>query len=151
VRGLGGGEDCEQARGGHPTSVGGAHSRASRSQPREPLTTSGAQDRVRAESQHVRGRPTMTRTLLIDNDDSFTLNLFHLLAKVNAQPPVLVPNDWDRWSPAVLDDVDNVVLSPGPGTPARSADVGICAEVAAASRIPVLGICLGHQSIALAG
>ncbi|GAA4513288.1 aminodeoxychorismate synthase component I [Brevibacterium yomogidense] len=92
----------------------------------------------------------MISTLLIDNYDSFTQNLFHLLAKVNGRPPVLVPNDWDRWAPSVLDDVDNVVLSPGPGTPANPTDIGICAEVIATSRIPVLGICLGHQSIALA-
>lgn len=92
----------------------------------------------------------MIRTLLIDNYDSFTQNLFHLLAKVNGRPPVVVPNDWDRWTPSVLDDVDNVVLSPGPGTPANPTDIGICAEVVATSRIPVLGICLGHQSIALA-
>lgn len=93
----------------------------------------------------------MIRTLLIDNYDSFTLNLFHLLAKVNGHPPVLVPNDWDQWHPSVLDAFDNVVLSPGPGTPVEPADFGICAEVVAASRIPVLGICLGHQGIASAG
>jgi para-aminobenzoate synthetase len=92
-------------------------------------------------------RPPL-RTLLIDNHDSFTLNLFHLLARVNGREPLLVPNDWDGWDPQVLETVDSVVLSPGPGTPLRSEDVGICAEAVAAARVPVLGICLGHQLIA---
>ena len=96
---------------------------------------------------HEGTRPPL-RTLLIDNHDSFTLNLFHLLARVNGREPLLVPNDWDGWDPLVLETVDSVVLSPGPGTPLRSEDVGICAEAVAAARVPVLGICLGHQLIA---
>src|SRR5699024_2382804 len=90
----------------------------------------------------------MIRTLLIDNADSFTLNLFHLLAEINECPPTLVSNDWAEFDLKVLDDFDNVVISPGPGTPERSADFGICAEVIAGSPIPVLGVCLGHQGIA---
>ena len=90
----------------------------------------------------------MIRTLLIDNADSFTLNLFHLLAEVNGCAPTLVPNDWAEFSFEVLNEFDNVVISPGPGTPEKSADFGICAEVIAQSRIPVLGVCLGHQGIA---
>jgi para-aminobenzoate synthetase len=96
---------------------------------------------------HEGTRPPL-RTLLIDNHDSFTLNLFHLLARVNGREPLLVPNDWDGWDPQVLETVDSVVLSPGPGTPLRPEDVGICAEAVAAARVPVLGICLGHQLIA---
>lgn len=88
------------------------------------------------------------RTLLIDNADSFTLNLFHLLAEVNECGPTLVPNDWAEFEMSVLDEFDNVVISPGPGTPERSADFGICAEVIEHSPIPVLGVCLGHQGIA---
>ncbi|WP_228282261.1 aminodeoxychorismate synthase component I [Brevibacterium atlanticum] len=88
------------------------------------------------------------RTLLIDNADSFTLNLFHLLAEVNGCAPTLVPNDWAEFSLDVLSEFDNVVISPGPGTPEKSADFGICAEVIAQSPIPVLGVCLGHQGIA---
>jgi len=96
---------------------------------------------------HEGTRPPL-RTLLIDNHDSFTLNLFHLLARVNGREPLLVPNDWDGWDPQVLETVDSVVLSPGPGKPLRPEDVGICAEAVAAARVPVLGICLGHQLIA---
>ncbi len=88
------------------------------------------------------------RTLLIDNADSFTLNLFHLLAEVNECGPTLVPNDWAEFAMSVLDEFDNVVISPGPGTPERPADFGICAEVIEHSPIPVLGVCLGHQGIA---
>ncbi|WP_258771889.1 anthranilate synthase component II [Brevibacterium aurantiacum] len=90
----------------------------------------------------------MIRTLLIDNADSFTLNLFHLLAEVNGCAPTLVPNDWAEFEVSVLDEFDNVVISPGPGTPERPADFGVCAEVVEHSPIPVLGVCLGHQGIA---
>ncbi|WP_131248099.1 aminodeoxychorismate synthase component I [Brevibacterium casei] len=88
------------------------------------------------------------RTLLIDNADSFTFNLFHLLAEVNGCEPVVVPNDWAEYSLAALDEFDNVVISPGPGTPVEPADFGICADVIARAEIPVLGVCLGHQGIA---
>ncbi|WGP04860.1 aminodeoxychorismate synthase component I [Bacillus subtilis] len=90
----------------------------------------------------------MVRTLLIDNADSFTLNLFHLLAEVNGCAPTLVPNDWAEFELSVLDEFDNVVISPGPGSPERPADFGICSEVIEHSPIPVLGVCLGHQGIA---
>lgn len=90
----------------------------------------------------------MIRTLLIDNADSFTFNLFHLLAEVNGCEPVVVPNDWAEYSLAALEDFDNVVISPGPGTPEVRTDFGICADVIARAEIPVLGVCLGHQGIA---
>ncbi|WP_249356718.1 aminodeoxychorismate synthase component I [Brevibacterium sp. 2SA] len=88
------------------------------------------------------------RTLLIDNADSFTFNLFHLLAEVNGCEPVVVPNDWAEYSLAALEGFDNVVISPGPGTPVEQADFGICADVIAHAEIPLLGVCLGHQGIA---
>ncbi|MGO0604808.1 aminodeoxychorismate synthase component I [Brevibacterium linens] len=59
-----------------------------------------------------------------------------------------MPNDWEEFELSVLDEFDNVVISPGPGTPERPADFGICAEVIEHSPIPVLGVCLGHQRIA---
>lgn len=95
------------------------------------------------------------RTLLVDNHDSFTFNLFHHLAQVNGREPEVVANDDPRWAstlqvPETLEAFDNVVLSPGPGTPHRPADVGICAALAVQDRVPVLGVCLGHQTIGLA-
>lgn len=90
------------------------------------------------------------RTLLIDNYDSFTYNLFHYLAEVNGTEPDVVVNDDPRWRSSHLDAFDNVVLSPGPGHPERPADFGICREILRHAEMPVLGICLGHQGIATA-
>ncbi|MBS1698751.1 MAG: aminodeoxychorismate synthase component I [Actinobacteria bacterium] len=90
------------------------------------------------------------RILLIDNYDSFTYNLVHQIAATAGQAPVVVHNDWAEWDPSVLDAFDAVVLSPGPGDPRVPADFGICADairVAAERRIPLLGVCLGHQGL----
>ncbi|MCX4779703.1 aminodeoxychorismate synthase component I [Streptomyces sp. NBC_01264] len=89
------------------------------------------------------------RTLLIDNYDSFTYNLFHLLTEVNGTEPEVVRNDDPHWRPAHLAAFDNIVVSPGPGTPGRTADFGICAETIQRTDLPLLGICLGHQGIGL--
>ncbi|MEU9980953.1 aminodeoxychorismate synthase component I [Streptomyces sp. NPDC050856] len=86
------------------------------------------------------------RTLLIDNYDSFTYNLHQLLAEVNGRPPVVVRNDAD-WSRLDAGDFDNVVISPGPGRPDRHEDFGISARVIREWRLPLLGVCLGHQGI----
>lgn len=90
------------------------------------------------------------RTLLVDNYDSFTYNLFHYLAEVNGREPEVIRNDDPAWREGLLDAFDNVVLSPGPGTPHRPADFGLCARIAEEGRLPVLGVCLGHQGMALA-
>ncbi|MFI2508882.1 aminodeoxychorismate synthase component I [Streptomyces sp. NPDC018972] len=90
------------------------------------------------------------RTLLVDNYDSFTYNLFHYLSRVNGREPEVIRNDDPAWRRGLLDSFDNVVLSPGPGTPHRPADFGLCAGIAEEGRLPVLGVCLGHQGMALA-
>ena len=90
------------------------------------------------------------RTLLVDNYDSFTYNLFHYLAEVTGEEPEVIRNDDPGWRPEMLDAFDNVVLSPGPGTPHRPADLGMCARISEEGRLPVLGVCLGHQGIGLA-
>ncbi|WP_328749855.1 chorismate-binding protein [Streptomyces sp. NBC_00285] len=92
------------------------------------------------------------KTLLIDNYDSYTYNLFQLLAEVNGEEPVVVLNDAVAAIPDLgeyLAAFDNVVVSPGPGHPAEPRDFGLSAAVLAESSIPVLGVCLGHQGIAL--
>ncbi|WP_086735152.1 aminodeoxychorismate synthase component I [Streptomyces glaucescens] len=89
------------------------------------------------------------RTLLVDNYDSFTYNLFHHLTEVNGREPEVIRNDDPRWRDAHLAAFDNVVVSPGPGHPGRAADFGVCADIIRRTTLPVLGICLGHQGIGL--
>lgn len=86
-------------------------------------------------------------TLLIDNYDSYTYNVFHLLGAVSGQEPFVVRNDAITWRALSSFDFDAIVLSPGPGRPERWHDFGVCADVLRQSQIPVLGICLGHQGI----
>ena len=88
------------------------------------------------------------RTLLVDNYDSFTYNLFHYAAEVNGVEPTVVRNDDPDWRWDYLAEFDNVILSPGPGTPERSADFGICRQLIEHCELPLLGVCLGHQGIA---
>src|SRR5262245_60010163 len=88
------------------------------------------------------------RTLLIDNYDSFTFNLFHLLGEVNGEEPVVVRNDELPWAELAALAVDNIVISPGPGRPEHARDVGVSLEVLRRAELPVLGVCLGHQALA---
>ena len=86
------------------------------------------------------------RTILIDNYDSFTYNLYQLLGEVNGQPPVVIRNDTD-WSQVRIQEFDSVVISPGPGSPDQPRDFGISSHAILESGLPVLGVCLGHQGI----
>jgi para-aminobenzoate synthetase component 2 len=90
----------------------------------------------------------MTRVLVVDNYDSFVFNLVQYLAQLGAQVEVR-RNDEVGPGDALLDGVDGVLLSPGPGRPE---DAGCCVELvrALAGRLPLLGVCLGHQAIAAA-
>ena len=82
--------------------------------------------------------------LLIDNYDSFTFNLFHLLAELGATAEVR-RNDQISVAEALALKPDAIVLSPGPCTPNEA---GICVDLVRASEgVPVLGVCLGHQAI----
>ena len=87
------------------------------------------------------------RTLLVDNHDSYTYNVFHLLAGVSGEEPIVVDNDAVSWRALERWDFDAIVLSPGPGTPGRWHDFCVCDDILRFSEIPVLGICLGHQGL----
>ena len=83
--------------------------------------------------------------LLIDNYDSFTYNLFHYLGELGEEV-VVRRNDQITVQDALALSPQSIVLSPGPCDPDRA---GICLPLinAAAGRVPILGVCLGHQAI----
>ena len=85
------------------------------------------------------------RVTLIDNYDSFTFNLVHFLGELGAEVSVW-RNDARSVEATLADAPDAIVLSPGPCTPNEA---GICLDLvrAAAQTTPILGVCLGHQSI----
>ena len=85
------------------------------------------------------------RILVVDNYDSFTWNLVHYLEELGARTEV-VRNDALSVAEALKKDVDGILLSPGPCTPNEA---GICVELiqSAPEDLPILGVCLGHQSI----
>ncbi len=87
------------------------------------------------------------QTLLIDNYDSFTFNLFQLISEVSGTRPIVVRNDEAPWEEVRLLDFDNIVISPGPGRPDIERDFGICSQAILEAEVPVLGVCLGHQGI----
>src|SRR5918997_5301904 len=88
------------------------------------------------------------RTLLIDNYDSFTFNLFRLLGEVNGDEPIVVRNDELPWEELAALPVDAIVISPGPGRPEHARDVGVSLDALRHANVPVLGVCLGHQALA---
>lgn len=86
----------------------------------------------------------MARILVVDNYDSFVFNLVQYLAQLGAQVQVL-RNDEVSIEQALT--FDGILLSPGPGTPEKA---GMCMDIVreCAGRVPILGVCLGHQAIA---
>ena len=84
--------------------------------------------------------------LVIDNYDSFTYNLVHYIGEYGHE--VLVKrNDEVTLSEIAQMNPDKIVISPGPCTPKEA---GISVEIVKDSRVPLLGVCLGHQSIGAA-
>jgi para-aminobenzoate synthetase len=86
-------------------------------------------------------------TLLVDNYDSYTYNVFHLLAAASGEEPIVVQNDMVSWRALSRWGFDAIVLSPGPGRPDRWHDFGLCGDILRFSEVPVLGVCLGHQGL----
>lgn len=83
--------------------------------------------------------------LLIDNYDSFSYNLFQLVGAINSDIRVI------RNDAMSVDEISelqpsHIIISPGPGYP-KDAGVSVSAVKALGNRIPILGVCLGHQSI----
>jgi anthranilate synthase component 2 len=88
------------------------------------------------------------KTLIIDNYDSFTYNLYQFLGELSAEPEV-VRNDEVSLQQIRSRHPKNIVISPGPGSPDDPAYFGVCAAVICelGPTIPILGVCLGHQGI----
>ncbi len=83
--------------------------------------------------------------LLIDNYDSFSYNLYQMIGEIN--PDIRVIRN-DEWTTDEIEKLhpSHIILSPGPGKPENA---GICEEVIRklGEKIPILGVCLGHQAI----
>ncbi|KAF3325578.1 aminodeoxychorismate synthase [Carex littledalei] len=101
------------------------------------------------------GGNELVRTLLIDNYDSYTYNIFQELTVVNRVAPVVIYNDEWTWE-YIYDCLyekkafDNIVISPGPGSPMCADDIGVCLHILRqCGDIPILGVCLGHQALGL--
>ena len=84
-------------------------------------------------------------TLLIDNYDSFSHNLYQLVGTIDPEIRV-IRNDAMTAGEIEALGPDRIILSPGPGRPA---DAGVCEAVlrSLAGKVPILGVCLGHQAI----
>jgi len=85
------------------------------------------------------------KVLMIDNYDSFTYNLVQYLGELEADVEV-VRNDQVGVETIMATDASHIMISPGPCTP-NEAGVSMAAIQALAGKIPILGVCLGHQSI----
>jgi para-aminobenzoate synthetase len=92
----------------------------------------------------------MSSFLLIDNYDSFTFNLRHLLAAELGELPTVCHNDEIPFEALRRDEFRALVISPGPGRPEESGDFGGCRQAILEFDLPILGVCLGHQGIATA-
>lgn len=90
-------------------------------------------------------------TLIIDNYDSFTFNLYQLSQSLSKAVVIVRRNDDIDFSEIQDLRPKHIILSPGPGHPANPVDFGVCAEIITRQSelaCPILGVCLGHQGIA---
>ena len=88
----------------------------------------------------------MNMILLIDNYDSFSYNLYQLIGAIDPDIKV-IRNDELSCEEVLALSPSHIIISPGPGRPS---DAGICEElvIKAEGKVPILGVCLGHQAIA---
>lgn len=87
--------------------------------------------------------------VIIDNYDSFTYNLYQYLAEITSKPIRVLRNDQTTVEKIVQLNPESIIISPGPGTP-QEAGITVPLIKALAGRVPILGVCLGHQAIAYA-
>ncbi len=95
------------------------------------------------------------RIIIIDNYDSFTYNLAQQIADIASRvfnieiEPLVFRNDKITLGEIVRLDADAIVISPGPGHPANARDFGVSRDVILSlyDRVPILGVCLGHQGM----
>ena len=86
------------------------------------------------------------KIVLIDNYDSFTFNLYHYLSSIKNVKVDVIRNDKINSKDIIKKKYNKIVISPGPGNPKQS---GNCIKIVKDlhKRIPILGVCLGHQII----
>ncbi len=87
------------------------------------------------------------KILFVDNFDSFTYNVVHLLAAQGVEPEVLLNDDERLRDAGVLDAYDALVVGPGPGNPGQTPAVVELIRAAAHKKTPVFGVCFGLQAI----
>jgi para-aminobenzoate synthetase component 2 len=92
---------------------------------------------------------TEYRLVILDNYDSFAYNIHQLLGELTGIAAKVYRNDRVALEQILADDPTHLFISPGPGTPEDPAYFGVCSEAirVLAPRIPILGVCLGHQGI----
>ncbi|HEV2261874.1 MAG TPA: aminodeoxychorismate/anthranilate synthase component II [Candidatus Rubrimentiphilum sp.] len=86
------------------------------------------------------------KVLFVDNFDSFTYNIVHLLAEQGVTPDVM-HNDDPRLDEKLLEGYDALVVGPGPGNPSQTPQVTELIRAAAKKKMPIFGVCLGLQAI----
>jgi para-aminobenzoate synthetase len=86
--------------------------------------------------------------VIIDNYDSFTYNLFQLVAGVAGTDVQVIRNDdYSAWESIAPDSLEALIISPGPGSPEFECDFGISRLALQQHGVPLLGVCLGHQGL----
>jgi anthranilate synthase component 2 len=88
------------------------------------------------------------KTVILDNYDSFTFNLYQYLGELD-EAPLVFRNDEISFDELTALEPDRIVISPGPGSPEDPAYFGVCTDaiLRLGPTIPTLGVCLGHQGI----
>ncbi len=91
------------------------------------------------------------KILLIDNYDSFVYNIYQIVKRISSIDIIILRNDQASPNNVGKINPDAIIISPGPGDPRSLSDIGFSSDIVYeyCSKIPILGICLGHQIIGL--